>query len=96
MGTKNDQKSFQKRNQDWEAFWYPVLLDICGFGDPSWEGKLFKHPSEKASKIQSKINASVVSGGGTGAWDPPPGRVSRLPGNPPAPPPVSPPISTPY
>ena len=69
MGTKNDQKSFQKQNQDWEAFWYPVLLDICGFGDPSWEGKLFKNRSEKASKNQSKMNASVVSGGGIGAWD---------------------------
>ena len=41
VGTKNDQKSFQKRNQDWEAFWYLVLLDICGFGDPSLERKLF-------------------------------------------------------
>ena len=87
MGTKSDQKSFQKRNQDWEAFWYPVVLDIYGFGDPSWEGKLFKHRSEKASKNQSKINASVVSGGGTGAWDPPPGRVSRPPGTTPRTPP---------
>ena len=82
MGTKSDQKSFQKRNQDWEAFWYPVLLDICGFGDPSWEGKLFKNRSEKASKNQSKMNASVVSGVWTGARDPPLGRVSIPSGTP--------------